>query len=156
MAILLQCTVYKSPYNFSTLVLLIRSNPCKVLSLQKFVRTLQTGFKSSLTVLIDCFIISLSSVRWPAASGSFGYTWAPSINFFLVKSRILGFGIRNPTKDWNPEFQGPLTKTGIQYLESRTHSVKSGIQDEDRATLSLMASWQWLDLATQLLYKQNM
>lgn len=98
-AILLQCTVYKSPYNFfagvsidqwrvtivvsglsprklsnnshgsgvytsprknrtvpasqkiwPTFVLLIRSNPCKVLSLQKFVRTPQTGSKSSLTV----------------------------------------------------------------------------------------------------------
>ena len=33
-----------------TFVLLIRSNPCKVLSLQNFVRTPQTGSKSSLTV----------------------------------------------------------------------------------------------------------
>lgn len=40
----------------------------------KIVRTLQTGSKSSLNVLIGRFIISLSSVRWPAASGSFGYT----------------------------------------------------------------------------------
>ena len=71
--------------------------------------------------------------------------------FFLVKSGIRAnlpyvirnpglwnpeSGIRNPTKDWNPEFHGPLTKTGIQYLESRIHSVKSGIQDEDGATLS--------------------
>ena len=64
-------------------------------------------------------------------------------------------GIRNPTKDWNPEFQGPLTKTGIQYLESRIHSVKSGIQDEDGAALSSVASCQRLDLTTQLLYKQN-
>ena len=46
-------------------------------------------------------------------------------------SEILGFGIwntaqgiRNPTYDWNP-----VTKTGIQYLESRIHGVESRIQD---------------------------
>ena len=49
--------------------------------------------------------------------------------FLLKKSEILGFEIRNTvqrirnlTNDWNPEFKFPLTKTGIQYLES-------GIQD---------------------------
>ena len=59
-----------------------------------------------------------------------------------TKSWSLESGIRNPTKDWNPEFQGPLTKTGIQYLESRIHSVKSGIQDDMMATLSSVASYQ--------------
>jgi len=34
----------------------------KIKSVQGFVRTLQTGSKSSLTALIGCFIISLSSV----------------------------------------------------------------------------------------------
>ena len=90
-------------------------------------------------------------------------------NFFLVKSgmrenfslcntesRSLESGIRNPTKDRNPEFQIPLTKTVIQYLKSGVHSVNSEIQDEDGATLSSVASCQRLDLATQLLYKQNM
>ena len=66
-----------------------------------------------------------------------------------TESWALESEIRNPTKDWNPEFQGSLTKTGIQYLESRIHSVKSGIQDEDGAALSSVASWQWLDLATK-------
>ena len=28
-------------------------------------------------------------------------------------------GIRNPTNDWNPRIQVLLTKTGIQFLESR-------------------------------------
>ena len=44
----------------------------------------------------------------------------------LKKSEILDIGIqntvqgiRNLTKDWNPEFKFQLTKTGIQYMESR-------------------------------------
>ena len=52
------------------------------------------------------------------------------------KSGILKFGIRNTaqeirnlTNDWNPEFKFPLTKTGIQYMESGIHGVESRIQD---------------------------
>ena len=48
------------------------------------------------------------------------------------KSGISGFGIwntaqtkRNPTKDWNPEIKVPLTKTEIQYLESRIQGGES-------------------------------
>ena len=51
------------------------------------------------------------------------------MKFLLMDSGILGFGIRNPTNDWNPEskfYQERidhsllvlLTKTWIQYLES--------------------------------------
>ena len=36
-------------------------------------------------------------------------------------------GIRNPTNDWNPESKLPLTKTGIQYMESAIHCVGSRI-----------------------------
>ena len=65
-------------------------------------------------------------------------------NFALcnTESWSLESGIRNPTKDWNPEFQIPLTKTVIQYLKSGVHSVKSEIQYEDVATLSSVASYQ--------------
>ena len=37
-------------------------------------------------------------------------------------------GIRTSTYDWNQQFECPLT-SGIQYLESRIHSVESRIQD---------------------------
>ena len=45
--------------------------------------------------------------------------------FFLAKSRILGFGIWNTAQG----IQVPLTKTGIQYLESGIHGMESRIQD---------------------------
>ena len=92
----------------------------------KIVRTLQTGSKSSLNVLIGCFIISLSSVRWPAASGSFGYTWAPSRNFFSCE-------IRNPSKfalcnteSWALESGIPL-KIGIQSSKVHWQRLESSI-----------------------------
>ena len=58
--------------------------------------------------------------------------------FYLVpvEYRILGLsirnggqGIRNPTKDWNPEFKFHWQRSGIQYLESGIHGVESRIQD---------------------------
>ena len=55
--------------------------------------------------------------------------WNPESGKLLVESGILGFGIRNPSKDLNPESKVPLTKTGIQYLESVIHGVESRIQD---------------------------
>ena len=56
--------------------------------------------------------------------------------FFIVESRVLGFCIRNPA----PEMRVSLTigirnpssndrKSGIQYLQSRIHSLESRIQD---------------------------
>ena len=55
--------------------------------------------------------------------------WNPESGKLLVESGILGFGIRNPSKDLNPESKVPLTKTGIQYLQSVIHGVESRIQD---------------------------
>ena len=61
-----------------------------------------------------------------------------SEEFLLVEFRIweITCGIRNPTlwnpessKGLNPESKVPLTKTGIQYLESAIHGVESRIQD---------------------------
>ena len=46
-----------------------------------------------------------------------------SRNFLLVESGILGFGIRNPTKDWNPESKLPKDplQIGLSYsLERKT------------------------------------
>ena len=42
---------------------------------------------------------------------------------------FLACGIRNPTKDWIPESNVPLTKTGNQYWESGIRSAESRIQD---------------------------
>ena len=59
-----------------------------------------------------------------------------SRKFQLLKSGILGFGIRNTTQEfgipqrngiWNPSFIDEESE--IQYLESGTHGVESRIQD---------------------------
>ena len=53
-----------------------------------------------------------------------------------MEDEILGFGIRNtaqgtrnPINDWNCQNQIPLTKTGIQCLESGIHGAETRIQD---------------------------
>ena len=65
----------------------------------------------------------------------------------LESGILLEIGIQSSKFHWQ--------KTVIQYLKSGVNSVKSGIQDEDGATLSSVVSCQWLDLATQFLYKKN-
>ena len=64
-----------------------------------------------------------------------------SEKFLQVESKILGFGIRNPSKDLNPEYKVPLTKTGIQYLESGIQLVESRIQDCLRFPYIGRSSW---------------
>ena len=60
----------------------------------------------------------------------------------VVKSRILGFGIRNTAQEIrNPTSIGiqnpsPTDREGIQYLESGTHSVKSMLKMMDLARCS--------------------
>ena len=70
------------------------------------------------TISQTLHLITVSQLPAAALSQSYQKT-------LLVESGILGFGIwktaqgiRNPTSDWNPKIQVPLTKTGIQYLES--------------------------------------
>ena len=67
--------------------------------------------------------------------------WNPESGKLLVESGILGFGIRNPSKDLNPESKVPLTKTGIQYLESGIQGVESRIQDCLRFPYIERSSW---------------
>ena len=51
-------------------------------------------------------------------------------NFFFVETWILGFGIRNPTNEYNPEskFHWQL-ESGIPYLESGIRNLGRGIQN---------------------------
>ena len=67
--------------------------------------------------------------------------WNPESGKLLVESGILGFGIRNPSKDLYPESKVPLTKTGIQYLESGIQGVESRIQDCLRFPYIERSSW---------------
>ena len=59
-------------------------------------------------------------------------------------------GIWNPTKDWNPV---PLTKTGIQCLESGIHGVESRYQDCNEFPYTGQKSYN-IDEKPQLLCKQ--
>ena len=63
------------------------------------------------------------------SSGKFVIMGNPAI-FLPVESAILGFGIRNPTNDWNPESKFHRQNMGIQYLvESGIHGEESRMQD---------------------------
>ena len=78
--------------------------------------------------------------------------------FLLKKSEILGFEIRNTvqrirnlTNDWNPEFKFPLTKTGIQYLESGIRNPESKtvldslIWSELNSLVKAILTCKWID-----------
>ena len=56
------------------------------------------------------------------------WLWNLESGIFLpMESRILGFGIRIQPKEYRIQVQ--LTKTGINYLDCRIHSIESRIQD---------------------------
>ena len=71
----------------------------------------------------ECLVAPCKGIRIPE-----------STKFSLLKSRILGFGTRNPADDWNPESNRKKMKSGpfgnleftelefgIQYPESGIH-----------------------------------
>ena len=50
----------------------------------------------------------------------------------LLESEILGFGIRNPTKDCNPESSTEYLELGIHGVESRAQDMPWGPRIEGR------------------------
>ena len=60
-------------------------------------------------------------------------------NFFFVETWILGFGIRNPTNEYNPEskFHWQL-ESGIPYLESGIRNLGRGIQNPRLSWIPLL------------------
>ena len=59
-----------------------------------------------------------------------------SVKFLLMESDILGFGIRNPTNDWNPEF-----KFYCQILNSSTWNRESTAWNPESKTVLDSPSW---------------
>ena len=76
--------------------------------------------------------------------------WNPESRKLLVESEILGFGIRNPSKDLNPEPKFHWQRLESSTWESRIHGVDSLIWD-DRADVQLNETLLATDVLSPLL-----